>query len=63
MESPARSRISWKEELGLDFDDAYQYVAAEKRDLTLVSFDSDFDRTRRGRKTPGEVLDSGSVRR
>src|SRR5512136_1611625 len=25
-------------ELGLDFDDAYQYVAAEKHDLTLVSF-------------------------
>jgi len=26
------------EELGLDFDDAYQYVAAVKRDLTLQSF-------------------------
>lgn len=34
----------------LDFDDAYQYVVAEAYDLTLVSFDSDFDRTPRGRQ-------------
>jgi uncharacterized protein len=40
----------------LDFDDAYQYVAAEKHNLTLVSFDSDFDRTARGRKTPDALL-------
>jgi hypothetical protein len=31
----------------LDFDDAYQYVVAEKYDLQLVSFDADFDRTER----------------
>ncbi len=40
----------------LDFDDAYQYLLAEKYDLTLVSFDSDFDRTSRGRKAPAQVL-------
>ena len=40
----------------LDFDDACQYVAAQEYDLTLVSFDSDFDRTERGRKTPAEIL-------
>jgi hypothetical protein len=40
----------------LDFDDAYQYAAAEKYDLTVVSFDADFDRTERGRKTPEAVL-------
>jgi predicted nucleic acid-binding protein len=40
----------------LDFDDAYQYAVAEKYDYTLVSFDSDFDNTERGRKTPAEVL-------
>ena len=40
----------------LDFDDAYQYTAAEREDLTVVSFDSDFDRTDRGRKTPAQVL-------
>lgn len=43
-------------QFNLDFDDAYQYVAAEKHDLTIVSFDSDFERTERGRKTPAEVL-------
>jgi predicted nucleic acid-binding protein len=36
---------------GLDFDDAYQYVAAEKHSMALVSFDADFDRTDRGRRT------------
>ena len=40
----------------LDFDDAYQYAAAEKYDLVIMSFDSDFDRTERRRKTPAEVL-------
>jgi uncharacterized protein len=29
----------------LDFDDAYQYVIAKRDQLTLVSFDADFDRT------------------
>jgi hypothetical protein len=42
----------------LDFDDAYQYVAAEKYGLILVSLDGDFDRTERGRKTPAEILSS-----
>ena len=40
----------------LDFDDAYQYVAAEKRKLVIVSFDADFDRTPKGRKTPAQIL-------
>ncbi|MFQ5799569.1 MAG: type II toxin-antitoxin system VapC family toxin [Bacteroidota bacterium] len=39
----------------LDFDDAYQYATAEKFDLVLVSFDSDFDRTEHGRTTPDRV--------
>jgi len=44
------------EQLRLDFDDAYQYVVAEQYNLTLASFDSDFDHTPRGRKTPAEIL-------
>lgn len=40
----------------MDFDDAYQYVAAAKHGYTLVSFDKDFDRTDRGRKTPAEAV-------
>jgi uncharacterized protein len=44
------------EEQRLDYDDAYQYVAAGKYDLILVSFDRDFDATERGRQTPSQVL-------
>lgn len=40
----------------LDFDDAYQYLAAEKQGLVIVSFDSDFNRTARGKKAPAEIL-------
>jgi hypothetical protein len=40
----------------LDFDDAYQYAVATKHDLTIVSFDSDFDRTEQQRQTPAELL-------
>ncbi len=41
---------------GLDFDDAYQYVVAEKSDLVLVSFDTDFDRTDKKRIVPAEII-------
>jgi uncharacterized protein len=51
--------IAARKRFGFDFDDAYQYVAAEKHNLTLVSFDADFDRAGRGRKAPGEVLNQG----
>lgn len=51
-----KQAISIHRQHGLDFDDAYQYVAAEKHDLTIVSFDAHFDRTPRGRQTPAQVL-------
>ena len=41
---------------GLTFDDAYQYAVAESLDLTIVSFDADFDRTERGCRTPDQVV-------
>jgi len=41
---------------GLDFDDAYQYVAAELEKATIVSFDKDFDKTEQGRLTPMQAL-------
>lgn len=43
-------------ESNFDFDDAYQYAIAEKHDLTIVSFDTDFDRTPRGRTTPAAII-------
>ena len=48
--------IGVMEEFNLDFDDAYQYVVAEKYGLEIIGFDSDFDRTEKGRKTPEQVL-------
>ncbi len=39
----------------LDFDDAYQYTLADKYDLTIVSFDKDFDRTTRGCSEPSAI--------
>ncbi|MGH9941374.1 MAG: type II toxin-antitoxin system VapC family toxin [Pyrinomonadaceae bacterium] len=51
-----QSVIDVKDKFGLDFDDAYQYATAEKYNLVIVSFDGDFDRTIRGRKTPAEIL-------
>jgi predicted nucleic acid-binding protein len=39
----------------LDFDDAYQYVTAEKLGLQLVTFDSDFDRTPKRGVSPGQI--------
>ncbi|MBT9149657.1 MAG: PIN domain-containing protein [Dehalococcoidia bacterium] len=41
----------------LDFDDSYQYLVAERYGLTIVSFDSDFDRTERGRKAPKDLME------
>ncbi len=40
----------------LDFDDAYQYMAARDNNLVLVSFDNGFTRTPLGKKTPAELL-------
>jgi len=47
--------LSERRQFRLDFDDAYQYATAEKYNLTLLSFDTDFDRTARGRKTPAMI--------
>ncbi len=51
-----RQLLAARRQFTLDFDDAYQYVAAMKTDAIIVSFDDDFDRTDRGKKTPAEAL-------
>jgi len=48
--------ISASQKFGLDFGDAYQYAIAARYDLVLISFDTDFQRTEEGHKTPGEIL-------
>ena len=47
--------VSQMDQFDLDFDDAYQYIAAEQSSAILVSFDGDFDRTERGRQAPADV--------
>ncbi len=39
-----------------DFDDSYQYTVAQKFDLTIVTFDKDFNAKGIKRKTPDEVV-------
>jgi hypothetical protein len=51
-----RRLVAVMERFNLDFDDAYQYVAAEQVDAVMVSFDGDFDRTDCRRQTPVDVL-------
>lgn len=51
-----RDLLAVGQQFRLDFDDAYQYLSAEKHGFVLVSFDSDFDRTDRGRKTPKQII-------
>jgi len=44
------------EKYNLDFDDAYQYMLAEKHQLQIISFEKDFDETELGRKEPSELV-------
>jgi len=46
--------IAAAQQYGLDFDDAYQYSLAVQHELSIISFDSDYDRTPRGRQRPDE---------
>jgi predicted nucleic acid-binding protein len=51
-----RRLVEVTDQFNLDFDDAYQYVVAELAAAEMVSFDGDFDRTDRGRRTPTDIL-------
>lgn len=48
--------ISSMKELGLDFDDATQFLAANKVKSYIVSYDKDFDKTDYPRKEPKDIL-------
>lgn len=47
---------SVREELGLDFDDAMQFVAVQKTATYLVTFDQDFKNKPIQIKTPRQIL-------
>ena len=53
--------VTVMEQFELDFDDAYQYVAAEQVGALIVSFDQDFDRTERGRQEPKDILEGNAT--
>ncbi len=58
-----RGVINAIEKFNLDFDDAYQYRLAELYNLKIISFDSDFDKTERGRLTPDQALKIAKTQR
>ena len=41
----------------LDFDDSYQFTIAKKYDLTIVTFDKDFNVKGIKKNTPDEIVD------
>ena len=49
--------MSVKKDLNLDFDDAVQFIAANKLGTYLVTYDKDFSNTSLQTKTPEEVLE------
>jgi uncharacterized protein len=42
----------------LDFDDSYQFTVAQKYDLTIVTFDKDFNVKGIKRNSPDEIINS-----
>jgi uncharacterized protein len=40
----------------LDFDDSYQLSVAQKYDLTIVTFDKDFNIKEIRKKTPDDIV-------
>ena len=45
------------DQFNVDFDDAYQLVAARNIPASIVSFDRDFDKTDLRRLTPAQILE------
>ncbi len=44
-------------QFNLDFDDAYQYVAAKRMGINLVTFDQDFQKTDIEPISPGKAAE------
>ena len=49
--------ISNIEKYKLDFDDAYQLTISQKYDMTIVTFDKDFNIEEVNKMTPDEIID------
>ncbi len=48
-------------EFSLDFDDAFQYYLSKSKNLKLISYDKDFDKTPERRITPYEIMNNRSL--
>ncbi len=57
IEDNTQSIAETAEKYALNFHDAYQYVAAQLYNLTMVSYNEAFDATERGRKVPADLLE------
>ena len=55
MPSDMQHLIDNSRKFDLDFDDSFQYTLAKMNDLTIISYDSDFDKTDINRKTPIQI--------
>jgi len=44
------------EKFGLDFDDAYQLTISQKYDMTIVTFDNDFNVEGINKSTPEDLI-------
>jgi predicted nucleic acid-binding protein len=42
----------------LDFDDSYQFSVAQKYDLTIITFDKDFNAKGIKKKTPDDIVEN-----
>jgi predicted nucleic acid-binding protein len=49
--------ITNMQNFNLDFDDSYQLTIAQKYDLTIVTFDKDFNTKGIKRNTPDEIIE------
>ena len=53
--------IDYSKKFNLDFDDSFQYTLAKNNDLTIVSYDSDFDNTDLIRNTPNQLINKNKI--
>ncbi len=53
---PAEISEALDSNIKLDFDDKLHYYLAKKKNLTLISYDQDFDKTDLKRLTPSQAL-------
>jgi hypothetical protein len=49
--------ISNMKQYKLDFDDSYQFTVVQKYDLTLITFDKDFNAKGIKKYTPDEIIE------